>query len=203
MIKRAKNKRKNPNWEDDSSVFSPAWKDYPPADIDKDPYELYLLKIERDSANNDIVEYFEAYTEYLANRRHDKARKYAKLHQEAIDKRDKLQEKIEKFSKSKNPRCRTFQVKRKVGKKTIQVRRKICNPSIDNVKYELTNSLIGKKVKLYNKSDARLYKSPQFVIQGLLTYSSKPSGFRIKDGSGYVEFYMYDIDRIIDNKIYI
>lgn len=30
--------------------------------------------------------------------------------------------------KKQNPRCRTFQVKRKVGKKTIQVRRKICNP---------------------------------------------------------------------------
>lgn len=33
--------------------------------------------------------------------------------------------------KKSNPRCRIFQVKRKVGKKTIQVRRKVCNPKGD------------------------------------------------------------------------
>lgn len=41
-----------------------------------------------------------------------------------------IKKKQSKKAKSKNPRCRMLQVKRKVGKRTIKVKRKVCrNPT--------------------------------------------------------------------------
>lgn len=68
-------------------------------------------------------------------------------------KKSKAKKKSTKKStaKSQNPRkCRTFQVKRKVGKKVITVRRKVCrNPHDINEKY-------NREVELY------LQNSPYF-----------------------------------------
>ena len=96
--------------------------------------------------------------------------------------------------KKANPRkCKTFQVKRKVGKKTIQVRRKVCNPR-NNTKL---SKLIGTKVIIYDK---RWFNN----IKGILEISDDKE-FEVFDPIKIekIEFDSDSVEKIDRFKIYI
>lgn len=112
-----------------------------------------------------------------------------------------------KKEKIANPRCRTFQVKRKVGKRTIQVKRKVCNPEENSI--DLDN-LIGKKIELHEiyyplSGIGRITESSDSNLKtiGILYKGNIRNKYGIKDKFGIIGFDLHDVIQIKNNKIYI
>lgn len=110
-----------------------------------------------------------------------------------------------------NPRlskCRTFQTKRKVGKRVIKVTRKICRNPIN---YSVTNDdllkLVGNKVNLY-LTDGK--NNHELLIKGILeklpnikiSYIKNMNKWKVSNKNNSINFISFDLDGIDENNIY-
>lgn len=120
--------------------------------------------------------------------------------------------------KIQNPRkCRTFQAKRKVGKRVIKVTRKICrNPSFNRTaSYYDLEPLLNKNVEIFATSDGSNFFGKINEYEGKLKYDRFLRRFYIgklsdemRNHSIYTDsknyyFYLTWVDDIKNNKIYI